>query len=56
MLNIKPIIMNNYVDDHWLDILHQGAFVCFVVHIVCPVEVIAYSNASVIFTILFDFQ
>ena len=23
MPNIKPMIMNNYVDDHWLDILHQ---------------------------------
>ena len=32
----------------------QGACVCFVVHSVCPVDVIAYSNASVIFTILFE--
>ena len=32
----------------------QGAFVCFVVHNVCPVDVIAYSNASFIFTILFE--
>ena len=34
----------------------QGAFVYFVVHSVCPVDVIAYSNASVVFTILFDFK
>ena len=34
----------------------QGAFVCLVVHIVCPVGVIAYSNASVIFTVLFDLK
>ena len=68
MPNIKPMIMNTYVDDHWLDIctsditqlvcgmsahlFAQGAFVYLVVHIVCQVDVIA----SVIFTILFDFK
>ena len=65
MPNTKPKIMNNYVDDHWLDILHelygmfahlsaQGEFVCFVVPIVLIICNIVL--ACIIFTIMFYFK
>ena len=35
MPNIRPIIRNNYVDDHWLDILQQSHYTTSRAHVGC---------------------